>query len=555
MKILEQNFPSVKRILLLGGEPFLHPQLIDFVECINNIFKNNIEIRILTNGTIPLKDGQIESLSKIKKDNLNVVITPYPNNHSEKLEKQLKENEVTFLKNFERMYFNQTLVDQTGSQSRMIFHKCPKYRLPCFTLKDYKIYICPFSAHINVFCSAAGIQNFITDKDYLDIRNSTTQDLQDFCFITKNICKYCKPGTYQLYAKGYRDIQQFEWTNLDLFLNDYDTYNKVMNSKDIYDTYHKDKIDPAYGESYQDFLDIRFGKGLIDIIIPYYEVSKDQIIQQINNLKNQTIIDKCCIYLISDGSPNEKEVFEAFSNTNLNIVFLKNKNRGGPGAARNIGLKNSYNNYIFCLDFDDSFANSKILSKIYSDIVEKNLDFSIYKKAGLNIIIEKRSIIDNHSIFFSEDLIIHEDGLRFEQLFLYNLRYEDNSEKIVIYNRDNPHAISSNSRVFSLCCYHLLQVYFWLKNYNDINEKNKIKEDSFVLHYLNQNKKYFFSLGAELENFSRLPDNLQKKILKLGTELKNQTFDFEEIILSLKEDNFYESKLIECLRRISNGEI
>jgi glycosyltransferase involved in cell wall biosynthesis len=35
--------------------------------------------------------------------------------------------------------------------------------------------------------------------------------------------------------------------------------------------------------------------------------------------------------------------------------MLKNKERSGPGVARNKGLDYSYNDYIFMLDADDYF--------------------------------------------------------------------------------------------------------------------------------------------------------------------------------------------------------
>jgi glycosyltransferase involved in cell wall biosynthesis len=60
------------------------------------------------------------------------------------------------------------------------------------------------------------------------------------------------------------------------------------------------------------------------------------------------------IYLISDNSPNELYLITTFrSIRNLNVIFLKNTERKGPGEARNKGIKNSFNKYLLFIDSDD----------------------------------------------------------------------------------------------------------------------------------------------------------------------------------------------------------
>lgn len=55
----------------------------------------------------------------------------------------------------------------------------------------------------------------------------------------------------------------------------------------------------------QKISEIRYQNGKIDIIIPYYHISLEACKQLKNNLLKQSIIEDCCIYFISDNSPDE----------------------------------------------------------------------------------------------------------------------------------------------------------------------------------------------------------------------------------------------------------
>jgi glycosyltransferase involved in cell wall biosynthesis len=73
-----------------------------------------------------------------------------------------------------------------------------------------------------------------------------------------------------------------------------------------------------------------------------------------NSLLKQTIIEDCMLYMVSDDSPIEERLIHQFkSNKKLNVMFLKNINRSGPGVARNKGINNSYNKFLCFLDSDD----------------------------------------------------------------------------------------------------------------------------------------------------------------------------------------------------------
>jgi hypothetical protein len=115
-----------------------------------------------------------------------------------------------------RAYFMNTLIDLNGTQDKDFnFNNCSKYKLPCFTLKDYKIYICPFSAHLNIFKNKFNIDIPESKNDYLDLRENLDLNLlQEFCFSSKDICKYCN-----------HDMNTVFWSNNNSDLDEY-IYNK-----------------------------------------------------------------------------------------------------------------------------------------------------------------------------------------------------------------------------------------------------------------------------------------------------------------------------------------
>ena len=82
------------------------------------------------------------------------------------------------------------------------------------------------------------------------------------------------------------------------------------------------------------------------------------------------------IYLISDNSPYERLVLNYLSDrsNNLNISFLKNTTRQGPGVARNKGIEKSFNKYIFFLDADDFLYNPNTLEQAYNLISSSQYD-------------------------------------------------------------------------------------------------------------------------------------------------------------------------------------
>lgn len=115
---------------------------------------------------------------------------------------------------------------------------------------------------------------------------------------------------------------------------------------------------------------------MIDIIIPAYNAHK-YIKKALISISMQTISDKVNVYVVNDCSKkNYDEIIKIFKDK-INIKEIKLKKNVGPGAARQIGIEKSTNEYILFLDSDDILYNIFSLEKLYKTITSNKADICI----------------------------------------------------------------------------------------------------------------------------------------------------------------------------------
>lgn len=444
---IKNNIPTLKRFLILGGEPSLHPKLFELCTIARQIFPiDQVNISVLINGTIT--DVIENHITDYEKLNIDFQVCSYPNNTNFKNIEKIKN--ITHYYNT-RIISYQTLVDESGSEDEVYnFFNCTRHQLPCLTVKDFKLYICPFIAHLNHYYQKINKEvPLIEGKDYIDIRDikNNLDILQDFCFTPKPACKYCaRDASLWIWHKSFRDTIEYNTKLNDLYFKDYDRYEKII-SPDI-NYFHKcldEKENPGvihrqYAPNVLIYNEKRFGDGKIDIIIPYYELTVEQLEHLAKTLLSQTIINDCIIYFISDNSPIESSIIDLFYNIpKLNCVFLKNKNRMGPGAARNKGLENSYNKYKFFLDADDYFLVNNALETLYNNMENNDFDF-IRFEAFSNL----ENDIANKSCYFIKKDFLDKNNIKFynlffgeDYLFSYELYNQKNVKYLELNNKEN----------------------------------------------------------------------------------------------------------------------
>lgn len=190
-------------ISLLGGEPTLHPNIIDCMRITREQFPDT-EVIVLTNGTLLLQLEKSEYgnfWEACKKYNVHITVTVYPINLDYKeIEKKAAEYGVALAmssdihaKNLTRIVkiSDKHTLDLSGSVEKFYCVNCLYFNKFC-VLKDGKIYMCPVAAHIDIFNKSFGQNLELNEKDYLDIYQiDSWEKIADFSCQYVPFCSYC----------------------------------------------------------------------------------------------------------------------------------------------------------------------------------------------------------------------------------------------------------------------------------------------------------------------------------------------------------------------------
>lgn len=541
--------------MLLGGEPFLHPQLIELCQIAREIFPD-IFLNILTNGIILSDNYSEEKLEKLKKLDVLTSISQYP---VQKYKQFPQGRYYSYLNN--RFFFCQTRVNLQGTEDPTTRpFSCPN-RIPCFTLKDYKIFFCQFGAHINNFCKYFHKQiPLIENKDFIKLTEETTlDDLQHLKDTVHNICRYHAKEDMINWNPSSKTFDEYTKSKKELFLTNYEKYYK-----DFIDyTYFIDFSAKHYWERVDEWYGIpqmrcyrKRNEGKIDIIIPVYKFNDIELKKCLDSVINQTIAEDCVIYLISNNSPQESELYDIYEQywPDNNILLLKtDKNCQGPAYARTTGIKNSFNKYFFCLDADDELYDFYSLESLYKyaerekvgivqgETITLNNDNSIIKEPqadGHSLLYNRKFFEENN--FTYGDFIFNEDRFLLLQIYnYYNCQVPTLNKTVYKYKQNSNTSMGREiienyagiNDVFVLTYYYLNyklseqmpqhifnQILYRIKNLN-INQPNYYDSmlHIMVCILLINNKKLYDQVPNEYKRFLRNIEN--GKEVKLGNIL------------------------------------
>lgn len=568
LNLVKENIPNLKSLILLGGEPTLHPELLDLCKIAREILPN-IEISILSNGK---NLSQVLIDAKQYQDlRISFGICDYPGYTNKDQVQQAIDAGVAGYVNTRLLMYG-SLVNRPDCTEDPIlnFYNCSHHMLPCFTVKEDKLFLCPFASHSEHYFNKCKQNYPITQFDYLNIADiqGDIELLQTFIFTPKPICSYCRhDGEFREFKKSTRTVDEYTYTLPELYTKNYQVYESLIKP-------HQDYFIQCLKNKNRDYLHLededsmiinrllkRYSSGKIDIIIPYYNVTQKQLQQLEQTLLSQTIISDCTIYMISDNSPNEKEVFYKFYNHDkLNCIMLKNTERQGPGVARNKGIEFSCNDYIFMLDADDYFAAPDALEYLYNLAVQDPcLDAIIFKMPEDNTMASATSIKSN--FLLRRQLCNNNSDLKFPPYFfgedfwffrkLYKYRTHNNFkaiDKLIGWygTRDNPLRLTEETNfdiplIISKLLYILknptedfLEIFG--KNFIDEYEKylfNKKDEYMrvliFYIFYLIYQKHPNLLNNIDISYLSDLQNNImavptKDKILRTEEELKEYLY-------------------------------
>ena len=199
---------NLTRITLTGGEPLLHPDLIDIIKGIR-LCMNNVVIDIFTNGKLfmEMKD---ELLPVLKKYNVELLFSRYDTDiEYDQMIEICKQNEI-FCKSISEFTCNR--IAHPNDKSR---HPVWKYNYcsdTCPCLWDSKIFLCGRCALIDSLNEYMHTSFKQTEKDYIKVSDLKSTE-QYLYYISKPIpfCKNCfnHPGKNIIWSTKKPQLSDF----------------------------------------------------------------------------------------------------------------------------------------------------------------------------------------------------------------------------------------------------------------------------------------------------------------------------------------------------------
>jgi len=216
-RIAELSNGRVQEIQLLGGEPLLHHQVIDFMQIARKYFPK-VAIKIVTNGTLLLKQKEA-FWDACRQNAIEIVVTKYPLKIDYEAIKQLAEKQgITFsfygttadiAKNMQCMP-----LDLSGRQNaRDSFLRCSRANR-CVSMDNGRIYTCSLIPYIKYFNAYFGENLPVTEADYMNIHKAKNMDeILNFLCRPMPFCRFCnQKGMIWDIGYGTSKKEISEWT-------------------------------------------------------------------------------------------------------------------------------------------------------------------------------------------------------------------------------------------------------------------------------------------------------------------------------------------------------
>ena len=221
MKQLQKLFSTIKTIVLMGGEPLLHPQLEAFLFATRSFFPK-ANLKIITNGIL-LPQMSESFWNSCKACSVDIDITVYPP------VKPKESSLIQLVKGKGLRVFTHTITlfhafynKKGDTNPNKAFKQCHK-RWNNPMLREGKIYVCHKPATIKYFNKMYNLKIPITG--FVDIYDPSLNgwDVKEQLNKAPTICRYC--------TLGWDDIPVFPWTTSNLVLQDWDALTTQTQQK------------------------------------------------------------------------------------------------------------------------------------------------------------------------------------------------------------------------------------------------------------------------------------------------------------------------------------
>jgi organic radical activating enzyme len=189
-RIAQLTNSKIEAMVLIGGEPLLHPRLIEFIEFGRNLF-TGAEIVIVTNGLLLAKQSE-EFWKCCGQNNVEIKITKYPIKYNEILIKNLAKKYKVSLAFITINEWLKNNIDLGGSQNiQESYNRCNSKTF-CSTVENGKFCTCNRPFVIKEFTSYFKQDISIAESNFVDIHKiHDVKEIYDYLKKPIPFCKYC----------------------------------------------------------------------------------------------------------------------------------------------------------------------------------------------------------------------------------------------------------------------------------------------------------------------------------------------------------------------------
>ncbi len=209
LRLHELTNGNVSTFNILGGEPLLHPQCLEFLKATREIFPKSI-VKLVTNGIL-LPEQPDLFFKSCSEYNITIESTKYPLDIDwEKIKNKALRHNVKFkFYNGDSIKVMEFLpIDTDGKQdNRLSFLNCQLGWPTILWLDHGNLYQCERVAYIKHFNRFFGLNLKVEEDAYLNIyKISNIKEILDFQSRPTSFCRYCK----KIYNKSLYQWSQSE---------------------------------------------------------------------------------------------------------------------------------------------------------------------------------------------------------------------------------------------------------------------------------------------------------------------------------------------------------
>lgn len=186
IKLLRQKFSHIIKFYLLGGEPFLNPEIKEYVVEVRRLLPDTV-IQIVTNGLLLLSVAD-DVLDEIRKNDIIISISVYLPTHKilKQIVQRLEERNVRYITRpyDDKQKFTKPL---SAKQNSRYPHKCISEG--CLNVFEGRISRCPTLMYIYKFNEI--FDEHFPNEGILDLQSASAEDILKMTEEKVPLCRHC----------------------------------------------------------------------------------------------------------------------------------------------------------------------------------------------------------------------------------------------------------------------------------------------------------------------------------------------------------------------------